>query len=157
MKFALWLTISNLCFFVVLPNGHTFFRAPNDPSWGKIPISCRKMRILIPKWSWLKCKESRLICWLQNTTIQSPRHLTNSSDVFTNLEFRIYEFFQRIQVSLCQRLFFLQNMGRTRCVQKNFWMLETISVPKIFSPGLSLEFSCIELVIPWTICRHIVG
>ena len=96
MKFALWLTISNLCFFFVLPNGHTFFQAPNDPSWGKIPISCRKMRILIPKWSWLKCKESRLICWLQNTTIQSPRHLANSSDVFTNPEFRIYEIFQRI-------------------------------------------------------------
>ena len=27
----------------------------------------------------------------------------------------------------------------------------------MFSPGLSLEFSCIELVIQWTICRHIVG
>ena len=40
-----------------------------------------------------------------------------------------------VQVNLCQKLFFLQNM---------------------FSPGLSLEFSCIELVIQWTIC-HIVG
>ena len=27
----------------------------------------------------------------------------------------------------------------------------------MFSPGLSLEFSCTELVIQCTICRHIVG
>ena len=38
----------------------------------------------------------------------------------------------------------LQNMGRTCCVQKLFWMSETISVHNMFSPGLSLEFSCIE-------------
>jgi hypothetical protein len=62
-----------------------------------------------------------------------------------------------VQVNLCQKLFFLQNMGRTCCVQKLFWMSETISVHNIFSPGLSLEFSCIELIIQWTICRHIVG
>ena len=34
-------------------------------------------------------------------------------------------------------------------------MSETISVHNMFSPGLSLEFSCIELVIQWTICRQI--
>ena len=62
-----------------------------------------------------------------------------------------------VQVNLCQKLFFWQNMGRTCCVQKLFWMSETISVHDMFSPGLSLEFSCIELVIQWTICRHIVG
>ena len=45
-----------------------------------------------------------------------------------------------LQVNLCQKLFFLQNMGRTCCVQKLFWMSETISVHKMFSPGLSLEF-----------------
>jgi hypothetical protein len=27
----------------------------------------------------------------------------------------------------------------------------------LFSPCLSLEFSCNELVIQWKICRHIVG
>ena len=43
-----------------------------------------------------------------------------------------------------------------RCVQKLFWMSE-ISVRIMFSPDLSLEFSCIELVIQWTISRHIVG
>ena len=37
------------------------------------------------------------------------------------------------------------------CVQELFWMLETISVHNMFFPGLSLEFSCIELVIQWTI------
>ena len=52
----------------------------------------------------------------------------------------------RLQVNLCQKLFYLQNMRRTCCVQKLFWMSETISVHNMFSPGLSLEFSCIELV-----------
>ena len=52
-----------------------------------------------------------------------------------------------LQVNLCQKLFFLQNMGRKWCVQKLFWMSETISVHNMFSPGLSLEFSRIELVI----------
>ena len=63
----------------------------------------------------------------------------------------------KVQVNLCQKLFFLQNMRRTCCVQKLFWMSETISVHNMFCPGLSLEFSCIELVIQWTICHHIVG
>ena len=64
---------------------------------------------------------------------------------------------RQVQVNLCQKLFFLQNRVRTCRVQKLFWMSETISVHNMFSPGLSLEFSCIELVIQWTICRHIVG
>ena len=34
---------------------------------------------------------------------------------------------QQLQVNLCQKLFFLQNMARTWCVQKLFWMSETIS------------------------------
>ena len=34
------------------------------------------------------------------------------------------------------------NLGRTCCVQKLFWISETISVYNMFSPGLSLEFSC---------------
>ena len=38
-------------------------------------------------------------------------------------------------------------MGRTCCVQTLFWMSETISVHNMFSPGLSLEFLCIELVV----------
>ena len=41
-------------------------------------------------------------------------------------------------------------MGRTCCVQKLFWMSKTISVHNAFSPGLSLEFSCIEPIIQWT-------
>ena len=61
---------------------------------------------------------------------------------------------------------FLQNMGSsffcrtwvwTCCVQKLFWMSETISAHNMFSPGSSLEFSCIEFVIQWTIGRPIVG
>ena len=91
-----------------------------------------------------------------------------------------------VQVNLCQKLLFLyqlthnmttdcslnyklntwkfqaqtwgEHVGNpTCCVQKLLWMSETISVHNMFSPGLSLEYSCIELVIQWTICRHIVG
>ena len=36
-------------------------------------------------------------------------------------------------------------------------MSGTISVHNMFSPDLSLAFSCIELVIQKTICPHIVG
>ena len=46
-----------------------------------------------------------------------------------------------VQVNLCQKLFFLQNMKRTCCVPKLPWMSETISIHNMFSPGLSLEFS----------------
>ena len=61
-----------------------------------------------------------------------------------------------VQVNLCQKLFFLKNMGRTWSVQNLFWMSETISVHNMCPPGLSLGFSCIELVIQWTIYRHIL-
>ena len=47
-----------------------------------------------------------------------------------------------VQVNLRQKFFFLQNMGRTCCVQKLFWMSKTISAHNMISPGLSLEFSC---------------
>ena len=48
-----------------------------------------------------------------------------------------------VQVNLCQKLFFLQNMGRTCCSECQTQFLYTICA----RPGLSLEFSCIELVI----------
>ena len=48
-------------------------------------------------------------------------------------------------------------MGRICYVQELFWISEKNSVHNMFSPGLSLEFSCIELLIQWTICRNIVG
>ena len=57
----------------------------------------------------------------------------------------MYFKFCQLQVNLCQKLFFLQNMVRTCCVQKLFWLPETISVHNMFSSGLSLELSCIEL------------
>ena len=62
-----------------------------------------------------------------------------------------------VQVNLCQKLFFLQNMGRTGCVQKLFWTSEAISVHNMLSPGLSLEFSFIELAIQGIICVYIVS
>ena len=54
-----------------------------------------------------------------------------------------------LQVNLCQKHFFLQNMGRRCYVQKLFWMSETISVHNMFSPGLSLEFNEQSVVILW--------
>ena len=69
---------------------------------------------------------------------------SNTTPENTNLNFWV-------QVNLCQKLLFLKNMGRTCCVQMSE-ISETISVLNMFSPGLSLEFSCIELVIQWTIC-----
>ena len=39
------------------------------------------------------------------------------------------------------------NLGRTCCVQKLFLTFRTIFVHNMFSLGLSLKFSCIELVI----------
>ena len=69
----------------------------------------------------------------------------------------LFSLFTLVQVNLFQKLFFLQNMGRTFCVQKLFCMSETISIHNMLSPGLSLEFSYIELVIQWIICRHNVG
>ena len=56
-----------------------------------------------------------------------------------------------VQVNLCQKL-----TWRTCCVQKLFWMSETISIHNMSSPGLSLEFSSIKLVIQWTICCQIL-
>ena len=51
-----------------------------------------------------------------------------------------------IQVNLCQKLFFLENMGRTCCVQKLFWMSKTISVHNMFSPcselGIFTYWTC---------------
>ena len=52
-----------------------------------------------------------------------------------------------LQVNLCQKLFFLQKMGRTCCVQKLLWMSETIFVRNMFSPRLSFwqRFTCTGL------------
>ena len=51
-----------------------------------------------------------------------------------------------IQVNLCQKLLFLQNMGRTCCVHKLFWMSKSISVHNMYSPCSELGISRIELV-----------
>ena len=51
-----------------------------------------------------------------------------------------------VQVNLCQKLFFLQNMGRTCCVQKLFWMSGTLSVHNMFYPcselGIFMYWTC---------------
>ena len=39
-----------------------------------------------------------------------------------------------VQVNLCQKFLFLQNMRRTCCVHKLFWMSKSISVHNMFSP-----------------------
>ena len=75
------------------------------------------------------------VLWLQ-VTIQ----------VFTKKKSKIQK---EVHVNLCQKLFFLQNIRRTCCVQKLFWMSETISVHNMFFPGMSLEFNEQSVVILW--------
>ena len=58
-----------------------------------------------------------------NSALNIFSHLNCMYFFFDFNNFLIY-----VQVNLCQKLFFLQNMGRTCCVQKLFWMSETISV-----------------------------
>ena len=74
--------------------------------------------------------------------------LTIMQKIFNKPPFEIYYVptHPDVQVNLCQKLSFLQNMVRTCCVQKLFWMSEKISVHYMFSPGLGLEFSFSELV-----------
>ena len=51
-----------------------------------------------------------------------------------------------IQVNLCQKLLFLQNMGRTCCVHKLFWISKTIFLHSMFSPcselGIFMYWTC---------------
>ena len=51
-----------------------------------------------------------------------------------------------LQVNLCQKLLFLQNMGRTCFVHKMFWMSKSINVHNMFSPcselGLFTYWTC---------------
>ena len=69
---------------------------------------------------------------------------------------KIIKSFKGTGKSLSKALLFAEH-GENMLCKKLFLMSETISVHNMFSPGLSLEFSCIELVIQWTICHHIVG
>ena len=54
--------------------------------------------------------------------------------------------FNLVQVNLCQKLLFLQIMGRTCCVHKLFWMSKSISVHNMFSPyselGIFTYWTC---------------
>ena len=52
-----------------------------------------------------------------------------------------------VQVNLCQKLLFLQNMGRTCCVQKLFLTFRTISVHNMFSP-CSAKIRASDKVLP---------
>ena len=78
----------------------------------------------------------------------------SSSDVYSNKG--VQKLNSGTGKSLSEALL-LSEHGENMLCTKKFWMPETISVHNMFSPGLSLEFSCIELVIQWTICHHIVG
>ena len=100
---------------------------------------------LDPRANWGKLNHTQIINYRWN--ILGGRGVSNS----------YFARCQKVQVNLCQKLFFLHNMERMCCVQKLFWISETISVHNMFSPGLSLEFSHIKLVIQWTISRPVVG
>ena len=117
-----------------------------DPLWIDIHIKYSKKGVLVPKKIfWVTTFFS--ICGLfhfKPSLSEKLAHFCFTLMVMLRNSFSVHI----IQVNLCQKLFFLQNMGRTCCVQKLFWMSEPIYVNNIFSPS---EFSCIELVIQWTI------
>ena len=85
----------------------------------------------------------------------------NEFQAIKNHGHRVWEL-QRTRISfrtgkfLSEVLLFAEP-GENMLCTKIVWMSETISVHNMYSPGLGLEFSCNELVIQWTICRHIVG
>ena len=60
-----------------------------------------------------------------------------------------------LQVNLCQKLLFLQDMGRICCVHKLFLMSKSISVHNMFSPcselGISTYWTC-NLWVSW--CKN---
>ena len=62
-----------------------------------------------------------------------------------SLSILLYKYLQ-IHVNLCQRLLFLQNIGRTCCVHKLFWMSKSISVHNMLSPcselGIFMYWTC---------------
>ena len=59
--------------------------------------------------------------------------------------------------SLSEALLFAEHGENMLCTKIVLNVRNDFCINNIFSPGLSLEFSCIELVIQWTICCHIVG
>ena len=66
-----------------------------------------------------------------------------------------------VQVNFFQKQLFLHQINensklRTCCVHKLFWMSRQKN-NFCTQHVLSLQFSCTELVIQWTICRHIAG
>ena len=101
------------------------------------------------------------IIWINYNVNEDISQQSGYGCLYKSIQFNIYSskfthtnISYVLQVNLCQKLFFLQNIGRTCCVQKLFWMSDNFCT---LSPGLRLEFSCIDLVIQWTICCHIVG
>ena len=58
--------------------------------------------------------------------------ITNNSQLYVGLKKYTFNRKDSLQGNLCQKLFFLQNIGRTCCVQKLFWTSETISLHNKF-------------------------
>ena len=73
---------------------------------------------------------------------------------FSGLFFMTGTNFQEL-ICISSKIFAGTGKSLSEALQNYFWMSETISVHNMFSPGLSWEFLCIELVIQWTICHHI--
>ena len=102
------------------------------------------MLVTLPSWfrgfpvanSWRRSNPS--------TTRTTILRLLIGTHVYITLEIRTS--LTPIQLNLHQKLFFLQNMGRTCCVQKLFWMSKTNSVRNMFSPcselGIFMYWTC---------------
>ena len=84
--------------------------------------------------------------WTINCQIFSKEyHLIWSCRLLEMVETFKIEIKYQIHVNLCQKLFFLQNMVRTCCVQVLFWMSEIISVHNVlprFKLGILMYWTC---------------
>ena len=96
----------------------------------------RKLRLLKPMtfgWPLFSNQHAIQKKYLCNTNHDSALRISLLRWTYVLILKSLMQSMRSIQVNLCQKFFFLQNMGRTCCVQKLFWMSKTIFVHNMFS------------------------
>ena len=102
---------------------HTLLRVPINFTFTQLRKFCQCQTFEI--WNW----EVKSVKAISNYFTFHSCFCCLKSRTKTVIKIRRFDSkIHRLQVNLCQKFFFLQNMGRTCCVQKLFWMSETISV-----------------------------
>ena len=91
----------------------------------KTKVACMHEFIKISEWIGGFCPKSVMASNLHTKCVNfHQNHIFHSCNTCI---------FALVQVNLCRKLFILQNMGRTCCVQKLFWISETILLPRYHS------------------------